>query len=161
MAEDWGRIQSTLLDLKRRVEALEKRQETPYRGTQAGGDGEVPPAKDSELDSQYGDPNVHKDPKTWKGDSQVGRKYSECEPEFLLMLARSLEWKAQKFDEEGLKDGKGRPQSHWPRKDAARARGWARRKVAGWELPKTEELPPETPATHGVLAEDDDDEIPF
>lgn len=163
MADDLGRIQGSILDLRRRVEVLEKK----VAGSAVGEDGEVAPAKDHDLDSEHGDPHVRKDPRSWKGPSCVGMKFSECEAEYLLMLARSFEFRAKKLDEENALDNQQRPKSYWPRKDAARARGWARRIVSGWQRPKAEELPPAAPnpfdeePTRARMEVDDDDEIPF
>jgi hypothetical protein len=85
--------------------------------------GAVAPA--SELDSQYGDPTVRKDPPKWTGDSFAGKPYSACSPEFLDNLAGFLEWKAGKDTEKG--DADSLKYAGYARKDAARARGWAAR----------------------------------
>lgn len=84
-------------------------------------------APDSELDSQYGNPAVRFVPRNWQGEDYKGRNYSECAPEFLDMLAETLEFFGRKNDAAGTLDNKGRPKGDWDRKDAARARGWAAR----------------------------------
>lgn len=99
-------------------------------------------ASDADLDSQYGDPEVRaKSPRDWTGDSMTGRKFSECPPEYLDMVADRLDYFASK-EEDPKKAG-------YNRKDAARARGWARRLRNGWK-------PAETPAS-----DFGNDNIPF
>jgi len=73
---------------------------------------------------------VRRDPKDWKGASCVGKKYSQCPPDFLDLLASFLDWRAGKEDEENKtwtsKDGsKTKPASEFTRRDARLARGWA------------------------------------
>lgn len=85
--------------------------------------GAVAPA--SELDSQYGNPTVRKDPPKWSGDSHAGKPYSECPADYLESLAGFLEWKAGKDTENG--DADSLKYAGYARKDAARARGWAQR----------------------------------
>lgn len=82
-------------------------------------------APESELDSQYGNPTVRKDPPKWTGDSFAGKPYSECPADYLESLAGFLEWKAGKDTEKG--DADSLKYAGYARKDAARARGWAQR----------------------------------
>lgn len=105
-------------------------------GAQASG-GAIADASD--LDSQYGDPEVRSDPKDWKGPSQKGKRMSQCPPEFLDLLAGLLEWQAQKDDEQGKTSSSGKPTGPYKRKDAARARGWRDRKRAGWKTPTADQ----------------------
>jgi hypothetical protein len=91
----------------------------------ASAGGEV--ASDADLDSARGNPEVRFSPKRWSGADMKGRRYSECEPEFLDMLADALDWFAQRDDESGAVDKNGNPKSKWGRLDASRARGWSRR----------------------------------
>ena len=86
----------------------------PTSGTVAG---------DGELDSQYGDPVVRKDPPRWKGTSYVGTAYSACPADYLLSLAGFLDWCSNK---EAATPGKEK-YAAYSAKDAARARGWAKR----------------------------------
>lgn len=73
-----------------------------------------------DIRGQYGDPIVRKDPPRWSGPSFVGRKYSQCTPEYLRSMAGFLQWKAGKDDERGeIKFAK------YSRIDAARALAWA------------------------------------
>jgi len=84
-------------------------------------------ADDRELDSQYGDPPVKFNPRDWTGDSYKGRHFSECPPDFLDMLASAFDYFAKKSDDAGELTAAGKPKSLYSRKDAARARGWAKR----------------------------------
>lgn len=83
------------------------------------------PAVVVDIDDQYGDPTVRKDPPKWDGESMVGRRYSECPPAFLRKLAGFLDWKAGKTEQEG--DPERQKYVGYDRKDAARARAWAER----------------------------------
>lgn len=87
-------------------------------------------ASDKDLDSKYGDPEIRFDPKDWTGDSCKGLRMSECPAEFLDMIAETFDYFARKAEDENeLYNGK--PTAPLKRKDAARARGWARRVRAG------------------------------
>lgn len=90
-------------------------------------------ASDQELDGTRGDPVVKFDPRDWTGLPKKGAKYSECPAEYLEKLAAAYDYFAAKNDEKGEKDAKGRPKSHWDRKNAALARGWAKRSLTGWK----------------------------
>lgn len=57
-------------------------------------------ASDAELDSQYGNPEIRKDPPRWTGQSYAGARMSECPTDYLLNLAGFFDWKAQKDDEQ-------------------------------------------------------------
>jgi hypothetical protein len=85
-------------------------------------------APDSDLDSQWGDPEVRKDSPQWLkmgGESYVGRRFSECPPDYLEALASFFDWKAGKDEAEGTPEKL--KYAGYARKDAARARGWAKR----------------------------------
>lgn len=84
-------------------------------------------ADDRDLDSQYGNPEVKFNPRDWTGLSFKGRRMSECEPTFLLMLADTLDYFADKAEETDERTTSGKPVAPYKRKDAARARGWAKR----------------------------------
>lgn len=84
-------------------------------------------ADDRELDSQYGDPEVKFLPRDWTGADMKGRHFSECPPEFLELLAKSFDYFAKKAEESGETTSSGKPVATYKRKDAARARGWAKR----------------------------------
>lgn len=83
-------------------------------------------ATDRELDSQYGDPVVKLSPRDWKGPSMKDRRMSECPVDFLEMLAETLDYFADKA-EANNEEYNGKPTAPYKRKDAARARGWAKR----------------------------------
>lgn len=81
-----------------------------------------------DLDGQHGDPIVKaKDPRDWTGDSMKGRRFSECPPEYLDMIAERFDYFAGK--EEDAK------KARYNRLDAARARGWSQRLRGGWAPP--------------------------
>lgn len=125
----------------------------------ASGAGSGGVATAGELDGQYGDPQIRKDPPRWNGESFAGCRFSETTPDYLDCLAEFNDWRADKDDQANAKDNKGRPKSSWGRKDARLARGWAARLRAGWK-PKTNGAgaPPATNEDYGDGADDD---IPF
>lgn len=91
-------------------------------------------ADDRELDSQYGDPVVKFTPRDWTGDDYRDRRFSECPPDFLEMVANAFDYFAKKAEEADEKTSTGKPVAVYKRKDAARARGWAKRKrEQGWK----------------------------
>lgn len=83
-------------------------------------------ASDADLDSKHGDPKVTFTPRDWSGSGFKNHRMSECPPEFLDMLAETLDYFAQRAEEtnETYND---KPTAPYKRKDAARARGWANR----------------------------------
>lgn len=85
-------------------------------------------ASDSELDGKYGNPQIRKDPPRWTGESYVGRPFSEASSKYLDRLASFLDWRAGKNEEKG--DEQSLKYANYDRRDAARARGWARRNAA-------------------------------
>ena len=86
-----------------------------------------------DLDGPHGDPTVKaKDPRDWTGEPQQGKRFSECPPEYLEMVAERLDYfNAQLGDSD--EDKKKRK---FNTLDAARARGWAERLRAGWTAPE-------------------------
>lgn len=84
-------------------------------------------ADDRDLDSQYGNPQVRFDPRDWSGSRCKGKRMSECPPEFLDMYADAKEFFGQKAEKEGKVTDKNKPVAPYEYKDAARARGWAKR----------------------------------
>lgn len=107
--------------------------------------GGVTPAPDSDLDSQYGDPVVKKDPTRWKGPSMVGKKLSETTPEFCDSFMGLALWKVGKDLEAGDEKKAG-----YARRDAERALGWKIRLETGYK-----------PSPRVVDEFADDDGIPF
>jgi hypothetical protein len=88
-------------------------------------------ASDRDLDSKYGDPEVKFMPRDWTGSSFKGRHFSECPPVLLTLIADSLEWFGKQADAKGERTTNGKPVGDFKRADAARARGWAKRLLAG------------------------------
>jgi hypothetical protein len=79
-----------------------------------------------DLDGKYGDPEVRaKDPRDWTGEPMKGRRFSECPPEYLDMLASRFDFFAGRETDE--------KKARYNRLDAGRARGWAARKRNGWK----------------------------
>src|SRR5713101_6221290 len=127
-------------------------------------------ATDADLDGQWGDPIVRaKDPRDWSHESQIGRLFSECSPEYLDLVAARLDFFAEKAEAEGTLTSSGKPVAPYNRRDAARARGWARRIRAGWtsrdngaaQMPQADEIfaSPGAPGFPSDRITDDD--IPF
>ena len=127
-------------------------------------------ASDAELDSQWGDPTVRKDPKKWPngapydGPRFEGQHYSQATPEYLEALAGFLQWSADK-DEKTATDPGTEPETAakkckyagYARKDAARALGWARRMREGWKRP---DAPPKPTNPYAPVPESRDEEKP-
>ncbi|MBL8601577.1 MAG: hypothetical protein JNK72_06620 [Myxococcales bacterium] len=131
---------------------------------------------DADIDGPRGDPEVRFVPKRWQGADFKGQKFSQCDPEFLDMLASSYDWFAQQDDEKGVTDAKGNPKSKWSRLDAARARAWAARlrgDTGGAAAPRRQAAPARSaPVSNGggsmgrsqsapMPPTDFDDDIPF
>ena len=124
----------------------------------SGGGGGV--ASDRELDGEYGDPEIRRDPPRWTGEPFAGRRYSETSPEYLDCVADFNDWRADKDDESGAKDNKGRPKSAWARKDARLARGWAARLRSGWR-PKANGFGGGKPVSDEDYGDSVDSDVPF
>ncbi len=136
--EQYAVILHELRELRREVAELKaaggaRGNGSPGGGRASGGrtDGGAV-ADDRDLDGLYGNFQVKRDPPRWDGQSYVGFKLSETEPAYLDCLASFKEWQADKDEQQGKKDAKGRPTAPMNRKDAARARGWAARLRNGW-----------------------------
>jgi hypothetical protein len=123
------------LALLRSIDASLKQLVAQSRGTPAAGAKAVAPDRD--LDSQWGDPELRFMPRDWTGPSFKGRKFSECPPDLLDLVAESCDYFARKADENGEKTDKGKPLSDYKRLDAARARGWAYRIRTGKHVQTT------------------------
>jgi len=111
------------------------------------------PADDADLDGQYGNPVVRKDPPRWTGSSFVGATFSDCPADYLKDLAGFLAWCADKSDEKNEMANNGKPRSGYLRKDAARALGWAQR--------NERKAAPRPKAKPTSLNDPDDSEVPF
>lgn len=120
----------------------------PPAARSGGGDrpAEGAVATDRDLDGQYGDPTVRKDPseKYWPGPSFVGVPLSQCSPEFLDSFAKYKDACAYANEQEGKPDKA--KYIAYDRRDAARARGWAARmRSAQWRTkprPGAKQPPP-------------------
>lgn len=115
-------------------------------------------ASDADLDGQYGDPIVKFPSKRWEGEDFSEQRFSACSAEFLLSHASFLDWKADR-DEASGDEAKLR-KANYMRRDAVRARGWARRNESGPRGHR--DAPPlrgddPFPTPHGG----GDDDIPF
>ena len=84
-------------------------------------------ASDDDLNSQYGDPDVRRDPsqKYWQGESYVGMRFGQCPPDYLDAMAKYKD--ACAFMNEKSGDEAKAKYIAYDRRDAARARGWAKR----------------------------------
>jgi len=120
-------------------------------------------APDADLDGKYGDPEVKaKDPRDWMGPTMKGRRFSECPPDYLDMVAARLDYFAEQADEKGEKASNGKPASAYKRLDAARARGWAKRIRDGRHAQTHEQAPTDNGWAGGADERDPrDDDIPF
>jgi len=108
-------------------------------------------ADDRELDSKYGDPVVKFLPRDWSGDDYREYHFSECPVSLLDMLADAFDYFARKAEETG-EEYKGKPTAPYKRKDAARARGWAKRLRAGWKPAGPMRSEPEAREPVGAMA---------
>lgn len=86
-----------------------------------------PPAPVVDLDGKRGDPEVRFEPRGWNGAPFKGRKYSDCPPDYLELVAKALDHFAA-----NPKPDADPKKAQYDRLDAARARGWAARKRNGW-----------------------------
>jgi hypothetical protein len=111
-------------------------------------------ADDFDLDGQYGNPPVRKDPpaKYWSGESYAGMRFSECPAEYLEALGRYLDSCAY-MKRTKPKDDKDIKYAEYDEMNAARARGWAQR---------NKNAPPPVPKeSNGAVDSFDDDSVPF
>lgn len=120
--------------------------------TASGAAGAV--ASDRDLDGPYGNPEIKaRDPRDWTGEPMMGKKFSECPPEYLDLLAERYDYFAEK-NASGTEDEQKK--ARYQRLDAARARGWASRIRAGKVAQKSAAAAP------GFVDPDaDDDSVPF
>jgi hypothetical protein len=93
------------------------------------------------------DPTVKIMPKSWKGEEQRGKPYSQCPPAFLCQLAKMLDAFADKNEQDT--DPQRQRYAKWDRENAQRAREWAAKldgKVGLFDGPSLNQL-----ADDGVL----------
>lgn len=111
-------------------------------------------ADDADLDGQYGDETIRKDPsaKYWEGESFAGCNLSGCSPEYLDAYARYKDACAYMNQKSG--DESKAKYIDYDRKSARRARGWAKRLRGGWK-------PAVAPVQTEAFVADGQDDIPF
>ncbi len=131
----------------------------------------APPALEVDIDGPRGNPEVRFIPKRWEGANYKGKTFSECDPDFLDMLAEAFDYFARKEDETSALDKNGGPKSRWTRLDAGRARAWAKRLrgshggANGASKARARPAAVAAPAiddfSAGFPAQEEDDDIPF
>ena len=132
LTKDVGMIVARLNSLERKLAAVALALGPAHvsQAAQAVG-GAVTVADDSDLDSEWGDFVVKKDPSRWKGESYAGSTLSHCPSDYLRVLASQYDWMAEQDERANKvytnKRGEIVPTAPFKRKDAARARGWAER----------------------------------
>jgi hypothetical protein len=114
--------------------------------------------RDEELDGPRGDPSVRFPPRSWRGENFLQKRYSQCSPEFLDMLAESLQWSVDNPPSDPEKLEKHRKYAAGNKKDAALARTWARRLRVREALAEVEEAKARAAAlaTESLFGSDDD-----
>lgn len=115
------------IDLLRSIDASLKQLLAQSRGPA----GPKAIASDRDLDGKWGNPELKFNPRDWTGPSHKGRKFSECPPELLDLVAETFDYFARKADENNERTDRGKPVAEFKRADAARARGWAKRMRTG------------------------------
>lgn len=157
-----------IVALEARVAALESGASSASTGggssSSSGREEEALP--DHLLEKPWADKTIARDPKQWKGPTQVNRRYSRAPAEWLLMAARNMEFKAQKGREEVpvRLNNKGKP---WHESDTFEAkilRGWARRnadKPAPAPKPSSTSNDDAFDFGHNVKPGDDADDLEF
>jgi hypothetical protein len=154
--------EARIVALEARLAAVEARLAGGGGASATGSTAEGAVASARELDGEWGDPVVKKDPKRWLeqgGDPYAGCHMSECPSDYLRILASLFDWMASKDEEQGKtytnKKGENVPTAPLNRRSAAKARGWAERNAG-----KTHETPPPPHPPSGARVADDND-IPF
>lgn len=116
-------------------------------------------ASDRDLDGKYGDPILKFMPRDWNGPSFKARRFSECPPDLLGMVAETFDHFARVAEEKNEITDKGKPVADYKRSDAARARGWAKRIREGRHVQAARDTStPTSPAWAGDDADDADDD---
>lgn len=96
-------------------------------------------APDHELDRDFANFVVDKDPKQWKGESFAGSRLSETNAAYCRAVASLKSWKGDKEKAEGKtyqnKKGETQQSCEYSYKQAAWALGWAARFDAGHTAP--------------------------
>lgn len=104
-------------------------------GTTSGGVTTGPASEalpDHMLDNAWADKAISRDPKQWKGITQVGRTYSRANPDWLEMMAKNLDYKAAcgRAEVPVRMNNKGKPWHESDTFEARICRGWAIRNRA-------------------------------
>lgn len=92
-------------------------------------------ASDAELDSRFGDQEVKVIPRDFADKRYKGRKMSECPLALLDQLASMYDYFADSAEKKNEMTAKGKPVADYKRRDAALARGWAKRIRDGKHAP--------------------------
>lgn len=97
------------------------------------------------LEGPHGDPIVKaKDPRDWAGISQQGKRFSECPPDYLDLVAERCDYFLTRSEAELAEANTAHDRDaadaakksiKYTRLDAQRARGWAARLRSGWTPP--------------------------
>lgn len=105
-----------------------------------------PQVNDRVCDGPHGDPVVKaKDPRDWSGEPQKGKRFSECPPEYLDLLAERFDYFVSQDSERLNEVENDKEQAMIEKKikygklDAQRARAWAARLRSGWTPPAPKE----------------------
>ena len=130
-------IAHSLARIEGKLDQLLAKPAAAPRAASSANVGEVTPAPDSDLDGEYGDPVVKKDPTRWKGPSMVGKKLSQTTADYCDAVMGLALWKVGKDNEAG--DAK---KAGYARRDAERALGWKLRLEGGFKAagPKQDEF---------------------
>ncbi len=123
-------ILATLKRIEAKLDAALAKRQQEERSRPVAAPSSEAVASDVDLDSQYGNPTVKFNPRDWTGTSCKGLTYADCPADFLDILASTLEFFANKNAADDPK------KAGYERKDAARARGWAKRLRSGWDKPE-------------------------
>lgn len=113
-----------------------------------------PVASDRDLDGPHGDPTVKFNPRDWTGPSFKGRRFSECPPDFLDLVAQAFDYFGDQAEQKNERTDRGKPVADFKRADAARARGWAKRMRDG-RAPRREPVGATAGTPSGWDADDD------
>lgn len=144
-------LEARIAGLEARMAAVEAGGGASAGGGQSSGRGAI--ASDYEMSGQYGDKVINKDPKRWLeqgGAEYAGCKMSECPADYLHAVAELYDWQAD-MDEKngktyvsksGKNAGKELPTAPLKRKDAALARGWAKRNASAQAAPQASPAAP-------------------
>lgn len=109
----------------------------------------IDPAPDRILDGPGGDPEIRFDPKFWKGEPQVGKRFSQTSPSYLEAYANLSAWKMNNPPKDASEEEK-KKKAGYAKWDAMKALGWKRRLEDGYK-----------PTAHDTQPPAGDDEIPF